>query len=177
MRRLREANHLPYVVDQTAADDHSRLVLVAIAGLNLRMMENWRTTQLKDWAYSLDYESTMITLAIIVIRSQRAMRTPPDLRLHDLKNKIPEELSTKCNVSSIAAATGINRETVRRKVRRLQALGLVAQHDDGGVMIPIEALGSENMSELLRSQLDALRVTFDQLTRSGILRHSRGSTV
>lgn len=168
---------MPVVVDLDATKSHSRLALVVLAGLNLRMLEIWRRTQLEAWDRTLDHESTMIMLAVVVIRGQKAVRSGSVLELSNLKNAIPQEFSTKCNLLSIASATGLNRETVRRKVRRLEGLGLLARTNDGGMTIPTGTLESERMEELLISQLEALRLTFDNLARSGVLKSSAGPAV
>ncbi|HMP75191.1 MAG TPA: hypothetical protein PKE12_02730 [Kiritimatiellia bacterium] len=41
-----------------------------------------------------------------------------------------------CNPFSLSAATGIPRETCRRKVRALEKRGLVCRHPEGGYVIP-----------------------------------------
>ena len=43
-----------------------------------------------------------------------------------------------CNPFSLSAATGIPRETCRRKVRALERKGLVCRHPSGGYVIPPE---------------------------------------
>ena len=163
------------VIDGETAAKKSRLALVSLAALYLRMMENWRRTQVEVWQGPLDYDSTMIMLAIVAIRSDKVVRSRlGPMELLDLKNAVPEDLVTRCNVSSIASATGLNRETVRRKVRNLEARRLVSRASDGSVSISSDALPSEKMAELLRAQLDALRSVTAQLCRNGIFRCSDG---
>ncbi len=45
-----------------------------------------------------------------------------------------------CNAYSIAAATGLPRETVRRKIARLIELGWISRRDNGHLLVTSEAL-------------------------------------
>lgn len=61
-----------------------------------------------------------------------------------------------CNAYSIAAATGLPRETVRRKIARLVELGWIARRDNGHLFLTAQAirhfgalLGSRDLPELL----------------------------
>lgn len=61
-----------------------------------------------------------------------------------------------CNAYSIAAATGLPRETVRRKIVRLVALGWISREDNGHLYLTPRAiehfgrlLGSRDLPELL----------------------------
>ncbi|WP_205481570.1 hypothetical protein [Sphingomonas arenae] len=161
---------MPFEVDEVEAQSGSRLALVALVGLNLRMMENWRRTQLEAWGETLDYESTMILLAVIAIGGERLTRTSltPDFR--DLACPVPMELLGKCNVTSIAAATGLNRETVRRKVQRLERKELLIRDGKRSFRIVPAIMQSDMARELVRSQLEALRRTMNHLSRAGIFR-------
>lgn len=44
----------------------------------------------------------------------------------------PEAVSKGCNGLSVSMATGIPRETVRRKIAQLAEMGLIEHHPDGG---------------------------------------------
>ncbi|MFU2486522.1 hypothetical protein [Thauera sp. WH-1] len=72
-----------------------------------------------------------------------------------------------CNAYSIAAATGLPRETVRRKVVRLVELGWISRQDNGHLFISREALAhfgrllsSRELSELLETA-DRARALLD----------------
>lgn len=63
-----------------------------------------------------------------------------------------------CNAYSIAAATGLPRETVRRKIVRLVELGWISRHDNGHLFVTRAALqhfgtllSSREFSELIRT--------------------------
>lgn len=72
-----------------------------------------------------------------------------------------------CNAYSIAAATGLPRETVRRKIVRLVELGWISRQDNGHLFISREALAhfgrllsSRELSELLETA-DRARALLD----------------
>ncbi len=155
-------------VNREAAGAKSRLAHLLLLGLNLRFMENWRSMQIATAGAALDYESTMILMAIIVISAERLLRTDLEPELQTLEHRLPQERFGSANLSSIAAATAINRETVRRKVNSLQKAGLVVRDKDGvrtaHGRVPYEAL-----RDIVEAQLDAITQTANQLSRLGVL--------
>lgn len=146
----------------------SRLVHIALLNLNLRFMENWRSVQLASAGSVLDYESLMILMAIIVIGGERVTRAELEPELQSLERRLPPERMGKANFSSIAAATGINRETVRRKVNNLQKTGWLVRDKDGIRTVP-GVIPYEDLRNIIGAQLDALVRTVNQLTRFGAL--------
>src|SRR6476620_787534 len=97
-------------VDNDVVENKSRLVHVALLNLNLRFMENWRSAQIGSGRAVLDCESLMILMATIVISAERVVRTELDPDLQTLAQQLPASKVTKVNLSSIAAATALNRE-------------------------------------------------------------------
>ncbi len=160
-------------VDDQAAGAKSRLVHISLLNLNLRFMENWRSAQVHSGGASLDHESLMILMAVIVISSERVLRTDLDPELQTFTRQLPASKVGKVNFSSIAAATAINRETVRRRVNNLEKAGWLRRDKDGirtvqGVM-PYEVL-----LKIIGAQLDALTRTVNQLAKLGILLPQQG---
>lgn len=86
------------------AEAKNRLVGIRLAMLTLRMRDNW----IRLFG---DHQTALIALAIIVIMSERLLRSQLDPELESLVVPMPSEDLAKCNLSSIAAATGLNRET------------------------------------------------------------------
>jgi DNA-binding IclR family transcriptional regulator len=76
-----------------------------------------------------------------------------------------EELSS-CNIHSIAAATGLNRETVRRKVEQLVKRGLLTK-ERGAVRLAPGFTQQALACEVVKSQLDELRRAINDLIRAG----------
>ncbi|MGD9869997.1 MAG: hypothetical protein AB7S63_02960 [Thauera sp.] len=84
---------------------------------------------------------------------------------HVKPGELPDELMHKmnpCNAYSIAAATGLPRETVRRKIVRLVDMGWIVRNDSGHLYITEGAL--EQFGALLSSRaLGELLETADRL--------------
>lgn len=155
-------------VDRKTAEAKSRLVHVSLLDLNLRLMENWRTVQIALMGTVLDYETTMILMAIIVISAEKLLRAELDPELQSLAQRLPQGLISRVNFSSIAAATAINRETVRRKVNDLQEAGLV-ERDKHGIRIAHGKIQVGVIQEIIEAQLDAIARTVNQLSKFGVL--------
>ncbi len=155
-------------VERKVAETKSRLVHVSLLGLNLRLMENWRSVRMALTGGAPDYETTMILMAIIVISAEKQLRTGLDCDLQTLAQRLPEDLLSRVNLSSIASATGINRETVRRKVSELQKAGFV-ERDRQGIRIIHGVLEFNVLREIIEAQLDAIARTVTQLTKLGAL--------
>jgi predicted transcriptional regulator len=155
-------------VDLEAAEAKSRFVHIALLNLNLRFMENWRSAQIHSGGPPLDYESLMIVMAIIVIGAERVLRTDLESDLQTLAQQLPASKIGKVNFSSIAAATAINRETVRRKVNNLQEAGWIRRDKDGLRTVP-GVMPYDVLLNIIGAQLDALTRTVNQLAKLGVL--------
>lgn len=155
-------------VQREVTEAKSRLAHLSLLTLNLRLMENWRTLQMKAWGTVLDYESTMIVMATIVISAEKLLRADLDAEFETLTQPLPQERLSRVNFSSIAAATAINRETVRRKIGDLAKAGIVVRDDDGVRVAPAR-VDFAVLREIIDTQLDAVTRTANQLTRLGIL--------
>ena len=155
-------------VEREVAEAKSRLVHVSLLALNLRFMENWRSVQISTRGSAFDYECTMILMAIIVIGAEKLLRTELDPELQTLARQLPQDRFSRVNFSSIAAATAINRETVRRKVNDLQKAGVVVR-DKEGIRIAQNVLDFEVLRDVIDAQLDAVARLVNQLSRLGVL--------
>ena len=156
-------------VDNDVLETKSRLAHMALLNLNLRFMENWRAAQLGSTGVVLDYESLMILMAIIVISAEKVLRTELQPELQTLARQLPKAAVGKVNLSSIAAATGINRETVRRKVNSLQKAGWVAR-DKAGIRTVHGVIPYDVIRDVIGAQLEALTRVANQLTQIGALK-------
>jgi DNA-binding MarR family transcriptional regulator len=151
---------MPIHVQEQTAQVKSRLAAIRLAMLTLRLMENWRE-RIKD------YDTIMIVIAIGAITAERLTRT----ELHELENiarAVPADLLGTCNISSIAEATGLNRETTRRKVNKLEADGLVVRSADGTINFAPGYMQDPHITRVMGTQLEALRRTTNDLVRDGI---------
>ena len=112
----------------------------------------------------------MIMLAVAVINTESLNRTKLlEQDIADLKRSAPPSLLRRCNISSVALATGLNRETTRRKVAQLVDLGMLAKACDGHVYLHPELSIREQLVETIRSQLDTFAKTTNELLRDGTL--------
>lgn len=161
------ARHLNLSVQRDVTEAKSRLAHLSLLTLNLRLMENWRSLQITAWNRVLGYDSTLIVMAIIVISTEKLLRTELDPRLQTLAHPLPRDRLGRVNFSSIAAATGINRETVRRKVIELVDAGILLR-DDAGVRIAEGRIPFAVLREIIDAQLDAITRTANQLSKLGV---------
>jgi hypothetical protein len=161
---------MPLFVNPEATATKSRVAIIHLLDLNLRLMEAWRTAQAKLFGAALDGESTMILMAIIAIGAEKLVRTGDLKEFEDLSMPMDSRLLRKCNLSSIAATTGLNRELVRRRVGTLEKNGLVVRDSDGGVRIADGILQQPEVRESVNKQLLSIAATVDRLQKSGLLR-------
>lgn len=153
---------MPIALDHDRASKKSRLVAIRSAQLTLRLMENW-SSRVKD------YDSVMILLAVIVITAERLTRVELEPRLQDLSGSLPPGKLGECNISSVAAAIGLNRETVRRKVQRLVDGGFLVR--TGGNLAYNPSLERDPQRvEMVWAQLETVRKAANELIRDGALK-------
>jgi len=149
------------LIDEDAAARNSRLTGIRLAILAARVVELWR----RDVH---DVQNAMIIVAVIAITSEKLTRAelPPEHRT--LANYLPLEQLQKCNVSSIAAATGLNRETARRRVEALIRAGSLIKTPEGEIALPPERVQEPAALALVRKQLEAVTRFVNDGLRDGI---------
>jgi hypothetical protein len=150
------------VIDGPAADQNSRLTGIRLATLMTRLMEHWRLDR-------HDADNALIIIAVIAITSEKLVRSglAPDER--SLEEFLPLSRLQGCNVSSIAAATGINRETVRRRVRKLIDAGSLIRTEAGEIALPPERVNDDTALTLVRRQLEAVTRFMNETLRDGVV--------
>lgn len=133
-----------------------------MAILTLRCMEHYREV-------AGDHNSALVLLAVVAISSERLTRgtLPEDLR--SLDAPLPLEQLGVCNISSIAVATGFNRETTRRYVNRLIERQVLQRGTDGTIQFTAGYLQSGKIAELLQMQLDTLGRSVTEFLRMGAM--------
>lgn len=157
-------------VDSAALDAKSRIAMLLLLRLNLSCMEHWRDAQLRGWGKMFDYESTLISIAVVVIGMERV--NPSTLAsegLASLGAPLPPERLQKCNVSSIAATTGLNRETVRRRIAMLERHGMLLKQPGGSVTIAPGVLENPHSESAFKAQISAIVRTVNALARQGLI--------
>ena len=149
------------VTDPKIADAKSRLVGIRLATLTLRLRGSW--TELFG-----SPDTAAIALAIVAISSERMLREALEPNLKNLSVPMPAEAFGICNVSSIATATGLNRETARRKVDEMVQQGVVAKNGQRITLAPGFTQQPE-VIEMVKAQLDVLRMATNELIREGVI--------
>jgi hypothetical protein len=157
---------MPLVVNQARLDRKSRIVALRLVLLSLRSMENWKHDV--D-----DYDRAMILVAVAAITAERLLRADHPGRHAALKEPLPPSAMARCNVSSIASATGLNRETTRRKVDSLIEKRLLVRLDNGTITFAPGIVQEQSTQELVRWQLEELVRTGNELLRDGVLKFTK----
>lgn len=87
-------------------------------------------------AFNFDYERAIIVLSVTMANTQHLMNAPELLADYaDMRTVIPAELQRPVTRLAITRATGLPRETVRRKVASLIDEGLLVEDERGGVRL------------------------------------------
>lgn len=144
------------------ASRKNRLVATRLALLTLRYMENW--SRIAD-----DYEEAMIAVAVAAITTERLTRRRLTAEQLDLGHPLSRELYGKCSIQAVAQATGLNRETARRKINNLVERGLLEKAGPGSIMFRHGFPQEKFVADVIDDQLEAFRRTADALLRDGVL--------
>ena len=149
-------------VDEAQFEECGRVAGIAIAAYTMRAMERWRQNL-------TDYDCVMIMVSVIAISAERLLRAgiPPEYR--SLDAPIDPALLGKVNISSIAHATGLNRETARRKVNDLIEQDLLVRFEDGSVGFRPGLVQEERIRSQIRGQLGDIAAIANQLAKIGVL--------
>ena len=150
-------------LDNDALEANSRLTAIRLALLTSRCMENWRQGV-------GDNDSAMILLAVIAICGERLTRTELPEALRSVATPLPPGFAAECNISSIAAATGLNRETTRRKVNALIESGYLTRSGDGEIAFPVARMQDPATLDFVRKQLEAVTRFANDALRDGALK-------
>ena len=158
----------PLAICDAEIGTKGRVIGLRMALMTLRVMEHWRQH------LGLDYEEAMIVLATAAVTMEKFTRSEFEPELENIRNAVPATQLARCNVSSIAVAVGLNRETARRKVNGLVANGMLLKDRNGSLRLSPEYTLSVPTSDMMKRHLETLVHTANELVRDGILR--AGST-
>jgi hypothetical protein len=114
----------------------------------------------------------MVLMAVVVITSDRLTRGDDPL-LRNMANPVPPALLGRCNLASIAAATGLNRENVRRIVDRVTKRGILVRSEDGLIQFAPGHIQEADAAILNMDQLSEFGRAANVLLKDGILRPSQ----
>lgn len=156
------------VIDSAAADANSRLTGIRLAVLTTRLMDLWRRGE-------RDSDTTMILVAIAAITAERFTRGGLSEDQKSLDWVMPPERLAPCNVSSIAAATGLNRETARRRVNALVKSGALIRLKGGEIVYPPGRMQDPRAAELVRKLLEAVVRFTNESVKDGVIKSRRSA--
>ena len=109
-------------------------------------------------------------LAVVAITCEKFTRAGLTGAQRALPAFLPLGNLQGCNISSIAAATGFNRETTRRRVEALLREGLLVRTPAGEIAMSPDRVRDAAVVDLLRKQLDAITRLVNDLIRDGVLK-------
>ncbi len=156
------------VIDSEAADANSRLTGIRLAVLTTRLMELWRRG-------TRDSDTAMIMVAIAAITAERFTRGGLREDQKTLASVMPLEKLAPCNISSIAAATGLNRETARRRVNALVKAGALLRTEGGEIAFPLGRMQDPETAKLVRKLLEAVLRFVNETVKDGVIRSRRAA--
>jgi hypothetical protein len=149
------------IKEEAVVAGQRRLVAIRLAALTLRL----RHCFIQQFGNADD---AAIMLAVGVIRSERLLREDLGPEYKSFQADVPEEYLAPCNVSSIAIASGFNRETTRRKVERLIQDGKLVR--DGDVVKFDQAyFKDEKFIKMVDAELDNVIKTSNELLKDGVI--------
>lgn len=161
---------MPIRVDEAQLEAKGRPAAIALALYTLRAMDAWR-----QQVHS--YDCAMIMVAVVAITAERLLRTEIEPEQARLENPVDLATLQKCNIASIAHATGLNRESTRRKVNDLIGRGLLTRLDDGTIFFQDGLTQRPVVRELIRRQLIDLTATVNRLLKIGVLAEGENGSV
>lgn len=117
-----------------------------------------RADQLRRKHFEDDIDLAVIAEAVAMAAIDPRMRDPEFVReFRNIDNLVGLERQRGVNALSIAAATGIPRETTRRKIKRLLAMGVLAETGRGKYVLKPGYI-----------QQPVMRNLFEELTRASV---------
>ena len=126
-----------------------------------------RAEQLRRKHFEDDIDLAVIAKAVAMAAIDPQMRDPEFVReFRSIDDVVGTERQRGVNALSIAAATGIPRETARRKIKRLLALGVLSETGRGKYVLKPGYLQSPQakalFEELTRASIRFINECFDQ---------------
>lgn len=143
-------------------DLQSRVTYVRLIDMQLRLLELWRVA-------AGGHQEALVQMAVGAITGSRFTRSGTDQAFKSMTRAIPVDLMTKCNLSSISTAIGLNRETVRRIVNRLITNGRLVRAEDGSINFAPGWTQGPEATQLNEGQLSEFRRTVNLLIEDDVL--------
>jgi hypothetical protein len=114
-----------------------------------------RICRLTAGLFEGDFDLLIITAAVGLAAVEHRVRDPDfKTRFGNIDEKLGLDGQRGTNATSLAATTGLPRETVRRKILRLIELGIVARRDSGDFVLQPGTLQSPPFARVFSSISD-----------------------
>lgn len=155
---------MPLTVNKEVASAKSRLAAHRIISMRLRMISAWREV-------TEGHDESLILMAVVAITGDRLIRSSECLELRNMAHPVPRELLGHCNISSIALATGLNRETARRAIQRLISRGILERGADRSIHFVAGRMQGPNAFRISEMQMEEFTRTANALMRDGVLEY------
>lgn len=152
-------------IDKEQAVAKSRTAAQRLISMRLRLLALWREVAGGD-------DEALILMAVIAITGDRLAAQNSSSGFEDMAMPVPRKMLGKCNISSIAEATGLNRETARRAVHKLIERGVLERSVDRSIHFTEGRMQGPNAYRLSQLQLDEFARTANLLLRDGVLKIS-----
>lgn len=114
-------------------------------------------------------DDVLIQLAVVVITSQHLARDELEQELFDLRRVIPPDRLGVCNVSSVAAASGLPLETTRRKTLAMVEQGTLRRDASGDLQFASGALQRPEVYDLILEHTTDMTALANRLLQLGTL--------
>ena len=154
---------LQIIVDPTQAVAKSRVTAWRLIGMRLRLLALWR-------GITGGHDESLILMAVVAITGERVAAQDLNSEFQDMATPVPRKMLGRCNISSIAEATGLNRETARRAIRRLMDQGILERGPDRSIHFTEGRMQGANAYRISQTQLDEFARTANALLRDGVLK-------
>ena len=153
---------MPLAIDEEQACAKSRLAAHRLISMQLRLLELWREV-------AGGHEEALIVMAVVAITGDRLTRLDVSPELRNMAHPVPRTLLGRCNISSLAAATGLNRETARRVINRLIDRGVLERSPDRSINFTAGRMQGPNAYRISEIQREEFLRTANALMRDGVL--------
>ena len=151
-------------MNKEVASAKSRLAAHRIISMRLRLISLWREV-------TGGHDESLILMAVVAITGDRLIRANERAELRNMAHPVPRELLGRCNISSIALATGLNRETARRAIQRLIGRGILERGPDRSIHFVAGRMQGPNAFRISEMQLEEFARTANALMRDGVLEY------
>ena len=147
----------------------------------VKMTENWRvamtalmnlfltTHRTMTGASSIGPTELLIYVTVSVANVQKLMRERVIPECYAATEILPREWVVPISRNAIATASGLPRETVRRRVAAMIETGILIEDARGGVTLPIGVIQDRGYEPVLEAMMTDFARTAEALLRIGVV--------